>query len=135
MKEKSKEPLRMTEAIHLTDMQYKDANPVHTVQRIKDILNANGIVGISLCPEHLTTNPVANIDDILRHIDHYLSLGGENNIALGCDFDGVSTLPTQIHDISSLTVLYERLLKQYNETITNKIFRRNSCDLMKRIFI
>ena len=103
--------------------------------QFKDILNANGIVGISLCPDHLTTNPVANIDDILRHIDHYLSLDGENNIALGCDFDGVSTLPAQIHDISSLTVLYERLLKQYNETITNKIFRRNSCDLMKRIFI
>lgn len=33
----------MTEAIHLTDMQYKDANPIDTVQRIRDILKANNI--------------------------------------------------------------------------------------------
>ncbi|MBQ8738220.1 MAG: membrane dipeptidase [Clostridia bacterium] len=103
--------------------------------QFREIIKVGGIVGISLCPDHLTTAKVATINDILRHIDHYLSLGGENNIALGCDFDGVSALPLEIHNISNLTLLYERLLKLYNENIANKIFRRNSCDLMKRIFL
>ncbi len=103
--------------------------------QFREIVELGGIVGISLCPDHLTSSNTATTSDILRHIDHYLSLDGENSIALGCDFDGVSNLPLEIHDISDLTLLYEQLLKLYNENIANKIFRRNSCDLMKRIFL
>jgi membrane dipeptidase len=84
------------------------------------------IVGISLAPQHLNLSGVADISDILKHIEHYLSLGGENNVCLGCDFDGVATLPKGINDISDLTKLYESMERAFGKTITHKIFYQNA---------
>ncbi|MBR2296153.1 MAG: membrane dipeptidase [Clostridia bacterium] len=104
-----------------------------TDEQFLNLVRLGSCVGISLAPEHLSSNGIASIDDILRHIDHYLSLGGENNISLGCDFDGVSSLPMEISSIFDLDKLYYRLLKCYDEAITNKIFCHNFLDLSKRI--
>ena len=97
-----------------------------TENQIYSLLDLNSIIGISLAPEHLSSNHHACIDDVIRHIDHYLSLGAENSICLGCDFDGISSLPTGIKDVSSLSILFEKLYKLYGDTIVNKIFYGNS---------
>ena len=60
-----------------------------------------GLCGINLCPDHLCGGN-ASCDDVLRHIERYINLGGEENIALGCDFDGISEVPDGIEDISRL---------------------------------
>ena len=92
----------------------------------KRILSLGGIVGISLCPEHLNNGKNAAINDIIKHIEHYISLGGENSTCLGCDFDGVSSLPLGINSIGDLTILFSELSKSFSKEIAEKIFFNNA---------
>lgn len=89
------------------------------------IRDLGGIVGISLCCTHIAYNN-PTVDDIIRHIDHYLSLGGENNITLGCDLDGAK-LPTDFSDITSIDKIASRMSDlRYSDHIIEKIFWRNA---------
>ena len=92
----------------------------------KDIIDLDGLVGISLSSQHLHLNGDAKICDILKHIYHYLSLGGINTICLGCDFDGVAALPDGIRDISDLSKLYRELEINFGSKIADKIFFHNA---------
>lgn len=97
--------------------------------KIKDL---GGLVGISLAPEHLAEN--ASLFSPLNHIYHYLSLGGEDTVCLGCDFDGVSALPTGISDVSSLSLLYFELENELGRDIANKIFYKNAYNFFQKAF-
>ena len=85
----------------------------------------NGLVGISLASEHLSSGQ-ATINDILKHIYHYLSLGGENSVCLGCDFDGIKSLPQEISSIYDLNKLFYLIEKSFGIEIALKIFFSNS---------
>lgn len=90
------------------------------------IAETGGVVGVSLCTYHLADGACA-VSDVIRHIRHYLSLGGENALCLGCDFDGIDTTPDGIRDLSSLPVLYGALLAQgLPEKTVQKIFFENA---------
>lgn len=105
---------------NLTDEQF---------EIIKDI---NGIVGINFHRDFLSDNPDgASKYDILKHIDKFLSLGGENTVCIGTDFDGCN-LPDDIIGSESLTEIYEMLLKQnYKESIIRKIFYENALNFFE----
>lgn len=90
------------------------------------IAETGGIVGISLCRPHLSDGKCA-IPDVIRHIKHFLSLGGENTLCLGCDFDGIDTPPDGIESIADLPALYGAMLDAgISEEITQKIFFENA---------
>lgn len=91
----------------------------------KNIVKMNGLVGISMASEHLSCDN-ATINDVLKHIYHYLTLGGENTVCLGCDFDGVQKLPEEISSISDLNNLYYQVEKNCGEKIAKKIFFSNA---------
>ena len=96
-----------------------------------DIVSLGGIVGISLCPEHIKEGGSATLSDIIKHIEHYLSLGGENTVCLGCDLDGTD-LPAGINDISDLYKIEEELLKlNYTDESVEKILYKNALDFFK----
>ena len=92
----------------------------------RDLIGLNSLIGISLAPEHLNASSKADISDILRHIDYYLALGAKNSLCLGCDFDGIRSLPNGIDDISDLENLYFCIEKQFGKEIANKIFFENA---------
>ena len=92
----------------------------------RDLIKIGSIIGISLAPEHLSNSKDATKSDILRHIDHYLSLGAHDSLCLGCDFDGVSSLPEGIKNISDLEKLYFDIEKRFSKEITDKIFFKNA---------
>ena len=98
------------------------------------LVRIGGVVGISLCPEHLSSDGYASISTILNHIYHYLSLGGEDNICLGCDFDGISSLPLGISNISDLSSLYRSICDEFGEIIAQKIFYNNAYSFFGRAF-
>ena len=98
------------------------------------ICELGGIVGISLAPQHLDIDGNANIEAILKHISHYLSLGGENTVCLGCDFDGVSSLPDGINNIFDLTKLYSEIKTEFGTEIADKIFYQNAYNYFKNNF-
>jgi membrane dipeptidase len=91
-----------------------------------------GVVGINFCCDFLGENP--NVDTIINHIEHFLYLGGENHLAFGSDFDGISTLPHGINDFSSFDKIIEGMLKRnINIEIVEKIMSKNIINLLKTI--
>lgn len=94
-----------------------------------DIASLGGIVGISLAPMHLTSGYLekCGISDVVAHIEHYLSLGGEDAVCLGCDLDGVSRLPDGIQSVSDLEKIADALAQiNYTDTLIDKIFYANA---------
>lgn len=85
-----------------------------------------GVAGINLCPDFLSDSKTASSEDVIKHIEHFLSLGGENNIGIGADFDGIDSTPSDIKSCADLHVLFDKLLKlNYSEDIINKISHQN----------
>ena len=92
----------------------------------KEIVAHNGLVGISLAPMHLENNGEASIYSLLTHIEKYLELGGENSICLGCDVDGVDSLPKDISSIADLSIVHSVFIKEFGKKITDKIYFSNA---------
>ena len=103
-----------------------------TDEQFKIIKDRNGIVGINFHRDFLSDNPEnACKYDLIKHIDKFLSLGGENTVCIGTDFDGCS-LPDDIIGSESLSEIYEMLLKQnYKEMIIRKIFYENALNFFE----
>ncbi len=82
-----------------------------------------GLVGLSLCPEHLGAPTLSRM---IAHLEQFLSLGGEKTVALGCDLDGIE-IPTAFGGIRVVGTLYEQLLKRnYAESLADDIFFGNA---------
>lgn len=64
-----------------------------TDEQFRAICQLGGTAGLTLCAPFLRQDGAADFDDIRRHLDHFLSLGGQGHIALGADLDGTDTLP------------------------------------------
>ena len=99
------------------------------------IKSVKGIVGLNFCCEHLEDTDIKNADitSIIRHLEHYLELGGENTVCLGCDFDGIESLPNGITGVISLHSLYEELKKiNYADTLIENIFYNNAHSFFER---
>ncbi len=96
-----------------------------TDDKIKCIINAKGLVGINLCTSFLSDrNP--SVEDVMRHIEHFLSLGAEDVLSFGCDMDGCD-LPNDIPNVSALPRIAERMLKaNYPEELIHAIFFDNA---------
>lgn len=102
-----------------------------TDDQFKIIKKSGGCVGINFCPDFLNENGKANIDDIIRHIEHFMSLGGEDNVGIGADFDGIDNTPDGINGIEDVYKIFDRLLqKGYTENQIEKISHKN----FERIF-
>ena len=68
----------------------------------------------------------ATVTDILKHADHFLSLGGEKTLAMGSDFDGTD-LPEGITGIESIHTLVEAFLRhRYSQRLVEDIFFNNA---------
>lgn len=91
------------------------------------IRDSGGLVGVNFYPPFLNINENnASIDDVFRHIYHFLSLGGQNTICIGSDFDGCIPV-NEVNSIDKLSVLYEYLLKcRINEQVVQKIMFDNA---------
>jgi len=96
-------------------------------EQFKHIKNQGGVVGINLCKEHLgdfSDEPA--VDTVFRHIEHYLSLGGEDIVCFGCDFDGAE-IPMTLNNIASMQLIAEKMSKaNYTDALIDKIFYLNA---------
>ncbi len=106
-----------------------------TDEQIKTIIKAEGCIGINLYTEFLKDG-VCKTEDVFKHIDHILALGGENAIGLGADFDGMDSLPEGIHGIESIPYLAELMEKHnYQSNTIEKIMSSNFLALFDKVFL
>ena len=97
-----------------------------TDEQFRAICSRGGVVGINFYPKFLNGRKKAGIKNILKHIDHFLKLGGENNIGLGSDFDGVDFLPQDLAGIEDMPKLFDAMREHgYDEKLINKIMYGN----------
>lgn len=76
--------------------------------------------------------PVPDASVIVDHIDHVVKLTGVEYVGLGSDFDGVSSLPKGIEDVSKLPLITYLLLKRgYSEEDIYKILGGNLLRVME----
>lgn len=103
-----------------------------TDEQFKIIVEKKGIVGINFHNEFISQNSMKSTKyDIFNHIEKFLSLGGENAICIGSDFDGC-TLPCDMPKKIYISDLYELFLKQnYNESLVRKIFYENALNFFE----
>lgn len=103
-----------------------------TDEQFTAIIGANGVAGLNLCPEFLGGS--ATLDTVRRHLDHFLELGGENTVALGGDWDGISRLPQGMTDVTGWAALYTYLKDHgYSEDLLDRLFYKNLMRVVREV--
>ena len=70
--------------------------------------------------------PLTPLSVLIDHIDHIAKVAGIDNVGLGSDFDGVSSLPQDMQDIAQLpNITYELLRRGYTERDIRKVLGEN----------
>lgn len=59
--------------------------------QIEALINKDSVIGVTFVPQFLNKTGSAELTDIIRHIEHICSLGGEEHVGFGSDFDGIDT--------------------------------------------
>lgn len=100
-----------------------------TDEQARAMFQQSGLVHVVFNPPFITENGKAGISDLIRHIDHFCSLGGVKQIGLGSDFDGISTFITHLENASKNQNLINELLKFYKEEEVRGFAYQNFLDL------
>lgn len=60
-----------------------------TDRHIREIARRGGVIGVNYYSPQLVERGKAEIEDVVRHIEHIAAVGGAKCVALGSDFDGM----------------------------------------------
>jgi len=74
---------------------------------LKAIADKGGVVGVIFAPQFVGGR---QFSDVARHIEHAVTVMGEDGVALGSDFDGMIPLPQGMRDVRDLKKLTQTLL-------------------------
>lgn len=100
-------------------------------EQFKAIVEHSGVVGINLYTDFLGDN---SLESVVRHILHFLELGGENSISIGADFDGCDKLPCGIDGVEDMRKLYYALIDAgISVKIVNRIFFENMMEVVRKV--
>lgn len=104
-------------------------------EQIKALIENNGVMCINIYPPFLREEGTATTDDIIRHIDYALSLGAENNLGLGSDFDGTAgKTPQDLKNLKEYENLFDKMVKiGYKMELIDKITYKNVVEFMTRV--
>ena len=95
-----------------------------TDDQFKAICETGGVAGLNFYTDFVGTDPT--IDDLIRHLEHFLDLGGEKHVALGGDLDGCETTVKEITGFQDVPKLYDALEKRgYSKELLDDIFWNN----------
>lgn len=100
--------------------------------QIEEIVRQGGRIGITFVPWFVkSSNPVHSLD-LLPHIEHICSLGGEQNIMFGSDFDGIETHIDGLKHAGDYAVWVETLLKHYPEPLVKGWIYENAAGFLRK---
>ena len=103
-------------------------------KQINAIIQKGGFIGINLYPNFIGVNNIADINNILNHINYFIEIGAQEVIGLGCDLDGVDSLPDGITDVLSLKSLDKIFTENYGTDISESIMSLNFYKFLKRLY-
>lgn len=76
--------------------------------------------------------PKSTLEQVADHIDHIRDIAGVETIGIGGDYDGVSSLPMGLEDVTTYPALFAELLSRgYSEAELRKIAGENMLRVMR----
>ena len=98
---------------------------------IKDVITKGGIIGLTFVGYFLTDKE-ASIKSVIKHIDYFLSKFGDDNLAIGSDFNGTDYLPKKLKNYVGFYNFKNELVKTgYSLSTIDKIFYKNASRFFK----
>lgn len=95
-------------------------------EQIAIIKERKGLIGLNFCRDFIEDEKTDGIDALYRQIEYFLSLGCENIIALGSDFDGCP-VHNDLNGIEKIPCVYTTLKQRgVDENILRKLFWENA---------
>ena len=102
-----------------------------TDEQFLAIIKCQGVAGLNMCDDFIGEQPT--LDKLVEHVEHWMSLGGRDSIAIGGDWDGCDLFPG-MEDIVGIGALYERLLQMnYPEETVHAIFFDNMMRVVREV--
>ena len=103
-------------------------------EQIRAMIEKKGIICVNIYPDFLSDNGKADMDTVIDHIDHIISLGGEDFLGLGSDFDGVDRLVDGFSGAKDYRKLFEKMEQRgYSTDLIDKITHKNLINFIERI--
>lgn len=94
-----------------------------TDDMFRAIRETGGVVGINLYRNFVGDD---QMETLVRHIEHFLNLGGEKTVCIGGDLDGCDALAGSLHGIQDISEIYKAMCARgYNKTLLDDIFWNN----------
>lgn len=103
-------------------------------EQIKEIAKSGGVIGICFCKEFLTNKNIANVDDLIKHIEYIVDLVGIEYVGIGTDFDGINdnNFLDDIKGVKDIEKLFTRLENRgYSKRDIDKIAGGNIIRILK----
>jgi membrane dipeptidase len=107
-----------------------------TDRQLHMIRDTGGMVGLNFATSFLRRDGKQGGDmgweDVLAHLDHLLSILGEDHLGFGSDFDGAE-LPQGIGDVTGLPALQQAMVDHgFGESLMRKLTSENWLALLDR---
>ena len=100
-----------------------------TDDMFRAIRDSGGVVGINYYRYFVGGS--GDINALIEHIEHFLSLGGEKTLCFGGDMDGCSPLADGLEGLQDVHTIYEALQQRdYSESLLEDLFWNN----LRRLF-
>ena len=96
------------------------------------IIEHDGVAGFNLYADFVGAPP--DLEAVAAHLDHWLDLGGEKNIALGGDLDGCTALAGGMAGLQDYDRLYHFLLERgYGQALVQDLFFNNLMRVVSKV--
>ncbi len=99
-----------------------------TDEQIRAIIAMDGRIGMTFVPWFVREGgdgPVCP-EELLPHIEHFCSLGAENSLMIGSDFDGIDSWIKDLEHPGRYPDFAELLCKHYSESLVRSWFSGNA---------
>jgi membrane dipeptidase len=71
-----------------------------------------GVVMVTFVPSFLVDGGQATIADVADHIEHVHRVAGPDHVGIGSDFDGITSTPIGMEDVSTFPALFAELSRR-----------------------
>ena len=109
-----------------------------TDDQLRAIRDSRGMVGLNFATAFLRTDgrmlPEVPFELMMRHLDHLITILGEDHVGLGSDYDG-AVVPEQLHSAADLPALVSALQSHgFGNELVEKLCSGNWLRALNRIW-
>ena len=95
-----------------------------TDDQFRAIRDTGGVVGINFYSRFIGRQPA--VEDLVRHIEHFLAMDGEKTVCMGGDLDGCEELPQGMQGMEDVPKLWQALEERgYPRPLLEDLFWNN----------